>query len=166
MISICFVSTNITFMHSFGKLFLSRVCSTFRTGLRCSIWVDTSKVDLMLLCYPLQQIEKLTESRVKGMFSQHSPRHSFEVQVLNEYHPDTFLGTQMVSQFELPIFPNICNVVVEPGNLDSSFLAVLRTLFCSGIVALQQFKLAVQRCQESGATDKLLVRGCQKLLQS
>src|SRR4028119_681862 len=175
MISICFVPTNITFMNSFGKVFLARMCSTFRTGLRRSIWVDTGKVDLVFFGYPFQQIEKLTVSEaggqrptggIKGMLSQHSPRHRFQVQVLNEYHAYTFLGAEMVGQFELPIFPNTGDVVVKSGNLDSSLLAVLRTLFRSGIVALQQLELAVQRHQESGSSNEFSIRCCQKLFQS
>lgn len=91
----------------------------------------------MFFCHPLQQVEKLTESGIKGMLSQHPSRHSFQVQFFNKYHPNTFLGTQMVSQLELPILPNVSDVIVEFGNLDSSFFAVLRTLLRSGILALQ-----------------------------
>src|SRR4028118_91567 len=127
MISICFVSTNITVMHSTEKLLLTRMCSAFRTSLRRSIRVNTGKINLMLLCHPFQQIEELSKSRVKGMFPQDSPRHCFQVQILNKHHPNTNLCTPMVSQLELPIFPNICNVVVEADNLDSGFLAILRT---------------------------------------
>jgi len=72
----------------------------------------------------------------------------------------------MVSQLELPIFANASNVVVESSNLDSSFFAVFRTLFRSGLLALQQFKLAVQGCQESRSSNKLFIRGCQEFLQS
>ncbi len=92
----------------------------------------------MFFCYPLQKVEELTESRVQGMFSQHPPRHCFQVQILNKHHPDTNFCTQMVSQFELPIFPNVSDVVVEFGNTDTSLFAVFRTLFRSGILALQQ----------------------------
>ena len=42
-----------------------------RAGLRRSVWIDTSQVDLMFLGYLFEQIQELTESRVKGMFSQH-----------------------------------------------------------------------------------------------
>src|SRR4028119_404553 len=72
----------------------------------------------------------------------------------------------MVSQFEVPIFPNAGDVVVEFSNLNSSFFAVLRPLLRSGILALQQFHLAVQGCQKSGSSDKLSIRGCQILGQS
>src|SRR4028119_2420229 len=166
MISICFVSALTTSMNSFGKLFFTRMRVALRASVRCSIWIDPEEVDLMLLSHPLQQIEKLTKSGIQGMFSQHPPGHCLQVQVLNEHHANTFLGTQMVSQFELPILPNSSDVVVESGNLDSSFLTVLRTLFRSGILTLQQFQLAVQGCQESRSSNKLFIRGCQKLGQS
>src|SRR4028118_2364876 len=134
MISICFISTNITLMYPKRKLLFARMCSTFRAGLRRSIGIDTGKIDLMFLRHPRKPVEELTKSPVKSMFSQHSSGHRFEVQILNKNHPNTFLGTEMVSQLELPIFPlakparsaYACNVVVESGNLDSSFLAVLR----------------------------------------
>src|SRR4028119_13470 len=113
------------------------MCSTFGASLRRTIWVDSEEVDKMFLSHPFQQVEKLTEGCIKSMFSQHPPRHSLQVQVLNKHHPDTFLGTQMVSQFVLPIFPNTGDVIVKSGNLNSSFLAVFRTLFRSGILALQ-----------------------------
>jgi hypothetical protein len=91
----------------------------------------------MFLGYPFEQIEKQTFISIESMFPQHPSRYCFQVQILNKYHPDTFGGTQMVGQFELPIFPNLRNVVVESGNFDSSFLAVFRTFFRSGILALQ-----------------------------
>src|SRR5919199_3564018 len=166
MISICFVSTFTTSMNSTEKLFLSRMCVALGAGLRRSIWIDTEEVDLMFQRLPFQQVEKLTKSGIKGVFSQHPSRHRDHVQVLNKYHPDTFLGTQMVSQLQLPIFPNTSDVVVESGNTDTSFLAVFRTLQSSGILALQQFKLAVQGCQESGSSNELSIRGCQEFLQS
>src|SRR5919202_2879722 len=166
MSPVCFVSTFTTLMHSFRKRFLSRMRVALGTSLRRSIWIDTEEVDLMFFCYPLQQVEKLTKSRVKGVFSQHPLRHRFQVQILNKSHADTFFGTQMLSQLELPVFPNTRDVIVELGNLNSSFLAVLRTFFRSGILALQQFQLAVQGCQESGSSNQLSIRGCQKFLQS
>src|SRR5919199_1781110 len=141
MISIRFVSTLTTPMYSFRKFFLPRMRTALRAGLGGSIWVDSEKVDLMFLCYPLQQIEELTKSGIECMFSQHSPRHSLQVQLPNKHHADPFLGTHMVGQLELPVLPNVSNVVVESGNLNSSFLAILRTFQSSGILALQQFKL-------------------------
>ena len=87
-------------------LFYPYACCTRRASLRRSIWIDATKIDLMLLGDPLQPIEKLTFISIQGMFSQHPPGHRFQVQVLNKDHPNTFLGTQMVSQFELPILPN------------------------------------------------------------
>src|SRR5919199_166084 len=166
MISIRFVPTFTTSMYSFGKFFFARMRVALGTSLRRSIWVDSEEVDLMFFGYPFQQIEELTKSGIQGVFSQHPSRHRFQVQILNKHHPDTFFGTQMVSQLELPVFPNASNVVVERSHLNSSFLAVLRTLFRSGILALQQFQLAVQGCQESGSSDKLSMRGCQEFLQS
>ncbi len=60
-------------MHPFGKVFLACTSIALRAGLRRSVWIDTSQVDLMFLGYPFEQIQEQTESRV-GMFSQH-PLH-------------------------------------------------------------------------------------------
>ena len=52
------------------------------------------------------------------------------------------------------------------ATLIRAFSRFLEPFFRSGILALQQFQLAVQGCQESRSSNKLFIRGCQKLRQS
>src|SRR5215469_13364735 len=109
-------------------------------------------------CFVFQLPDQFRPSDITDGFCQAAILdHILDLQALNAY--DLVFAYDRSREFVLIVPPSVCNLLMDTSHLETGLIAVLRTLFLLGMLALRLCQLLFIFVEELGIAAGMPIRG-------